>query len=134
MAPENPDRPPPAPEAAAPPRLEPATAAPRRWPPRQPAALACFGLGVLAMAIASFLAMRRGLVFDAIPDVRLTVPFWAATVTAAGASALRREGSWGLVVAGVLLASAALALGWVLTLVAVAAVALVLIHALSGMF
>jgi hypothetical protein len=131
--PPEPAAPPPEP-AAPPPRLERAAALERRWPPRQPAALACFGLGVVAMAVASFLVMRRGLLFDAVPDPRLTVPLWAATLAAAGLSAVRRERGWGLLVAGILMASAAMALGWVLALVAVTAVALVLIHVLSGMF
>jgi hypothetical protein len=114
--------------------LEPATRPVRRWPPRQLAGLICVGLGIVAVSVAAVMVIRHDALFDEIPDWRVTVPLWAATAIAAAASYLRREGSYGLAVAGVALASAAMALGWVLVLAMVAAVTLVIIYVMSEAF
>ena len=118
------------------PRLEPAARPPEpsRWWIRHAAGVACFGLGVISIAIAAVLQMRQDALFERIPDPRVTVPLWVAAALACTASILRREGNYGLVVAGVALASAALALGWVLVLAAVAAAALIAIYVASELF
>jgi hypothetical protein len=114
--------------------LEPATRPPRRWPPRYLAGLVCLALGVVSVSIAAAIVIRRNALFDEMPDWRVTVPLWAAAAIAAAVSGLRREGNYGLAVAGVALASAALALGWVLVLAIVAAVTLVIIYIMSEAF
>jgi hypothetical protein len=122
--------------ASRPPSLEPAARPPdpSRWWKQHAAGVACFGLGVLSIAIAAILQMRQDALFSHIPDPRITIPLWVAAALACTASVLRREGNYGLVLAGVALASAALALGWVLVLAAVAAAALVAIYVLSELF
>jgi hypothetical protein len=114
--------------------LEPAARPPRRWPPRTIAGLVCFALGVVSVSVAAALALRQNSLFDHLPDWRVTVPLWAAAAIAAAVSGVRREGSYGLAVAGVALASAALALGWVLLLAMVASVMLVIIYVMSEVF
>lgn len=118
------------------PSLEPAARPPQpsRWWIGHAAGAACFAVGVVSIAIAAVLQMRQDALFERIPDPRVTVPLWVAAVVACVASVLRREGNYGLVVAGVALASAALALGWVLVLAAVAAAALIVIYVLSELF
>ena len=114
--------------------LEPAARAPRRWPPRYLAGLVCFALGVIAVAVAAALVIRNNALFDELPDWRVTVPLWAGAAVAAAVSRIRREGNYGLAVAGVALASAALALGWVLVLATIAALTLVVIYVMSELF
>jgi len=115
--------------------LEPALLRPpRRWPPRYLAGLISFALGVVSVAIAAALVIREGSLFDELPDWRVTVPLWVGAAVAAALSGVRREGHYGLAVAGVALASAALAFGWVLVLAAIAAVTLVIIYAMSEAF
>jgi hypothetical protein len=118
------------------PSLEPAARPPQpsRWWIQHAAGTACFGLGVISIAIAAVLQMRQDALFEHIPDPRVTIPLWVAAAIACTASILRREGNYGLVVAGVGLASAALALGWVLVLAAVAAAAMITIYVMSELF
>jgi hypothetical protein len=121
--------------ASRPPPLEPAARPePSRWWRRHTAGAVCFGLGVVSILIAAVLQLREDALFSRIPDARVTIPLWAAAAIACTASILRREGNYGLVVAGVALASAALALGWVLVLAAVAAAAMIAIYVLSELF
>lgn len=89
---------------------------------------------MVSVSIATALVLRQNSLFDHLPDWRVTVPLWAAAVIAAVVSGVRREGSYGLAVAGVALASAALALGWVLVLAMVAAVVLLIIYVMSEVF
>jgi hypothetical protein len=114
--------------------LEPAARPIRRWPPRTVAGLACFALGLLSVTIAAVLVLRHGSLFEEMPDWRVTVPLWVAAVAAAAASCVRREGTYGLAAGGVALASAALALGWVLALAVVATVTLIVIYVMSALF
>ena len=118
------------------PPLEPAARPPEpaRWWIQHAAGVACFAIGVVSIAIAAVLQMQQDALFERIPDPRLTIPLWVAAAIACTASILRREGNYGLVVAGVALASAALALGWVLVLAAVAAAALIVIYVMSELF
>jgi hypothetical protein len=121
--------------AGRPPALEPAARhQPSRFWRAHAAGAACFGLGVVSIIIAAALQMREDALFSRIPDARVTIPLWVAAAIACSTSILRREGNYGLVVAGVALASAALALGWVLVLAAVAAAALIAIYVLSELF
>jgi hypothetical protein len=101
---------------------------------RHLAGICCVALGMVSVAIAAVLVIRRDALFDEVPDWRVTVPLWAAAATAAVVSAVRREGSYGLAVLGVALASAAFALGWVLVLAAVATVTLIVIYFMSEAF
>jgi hypothetical protein len=114
--------------------LEPAARPPRRWPLRYLAGLVCFGLGLVSLSIAAALVLRHHRLFDEVPDWRVTVPLWVAAAVAAAVSGVRREGNYGLAIAGVAMASAALALGWVLLLAMVAAVTLVIIYVMSEVF
>jgi hypothetical protein len=114
--------------------LEPAARPPRPWPLRYLAGIICFALGVASVSIAAALVVRHHHLFDQIPDWRVTVPLWAAAAVAAAVSGVRREGNYGLAVAGVATASAALALGWVLVLAMIAAVTLVIIYVMSEVF
>ncbi len=88
----------------------------------------------MSVAIAAVLVLRHHSLLEEMPDWRVTVPLWVGTVVAAAVSGVRREGTYGLAVAGVALASAALALGWVLALAIVAAVTLVIIYVMSELF
>jgi len=91
-------------------------------------------LGLASVAFAAAVVMRHRSLFGAMPDWRVTVPLLAAAAIAAAVSGVRREGHYGLAVAGVALASAALALGWVLVLAMVASVTLVVIYVMSEAF
>ena len=104
---------------------------PRGWFREQPAAVVCLALGGVAIVVASLFVMAGTGLFEELPDLRVMLPLWIAAAIAGAASVLRKERSYGLVLAGVALASASLLLGWVLALVAVAAVALVIIHILG---
>ncbi len=108
--------------------------APRRWPVRLVAGLACLVLGLASFAFAASVVIRHQSLFEVVPDWRVTGPLWAAAVVAAAVSRLRREGALGLSVAGAALASAAMALGWVLVLAMVASVALLVIYVMSEAF
>jgi hypothetical protein len=118
------------------PPLEPAARVPpsSAWWVRHPAGLACFVFGVISIGIAAALQMKQDALFEHIPDPRLTIPLWFVAAVAGAISVIRREGNYGLVVAGAALASAALALGWVLVLAAVAAGALIVIYVMSELF
>jgi hypothetical protein len=115
-------------------KLEPAATSSPSWPTRHLAGICCVVLGIASVAIAAALVIRRDALFDEVPDWRVTVPLWAAAAIAALVSVVRREGSYGLAVLGVALASAAFALGWVLVLAAVATVTLVVIYIMSEAF
>jgi hypothetical protein len=101
---------------------------------RQPAALMTVLVGFAALVIAAVMVLRAGTLFENIPDLRITVPLWIATAVSGAVSLMRRERNPALVVAGVAMASAALALGWVLVLAAVAAGALLIIYVMSELF
>ena len=112
--------------------LEPASRPePKSWFKDQPAAVVCLALGAIAIAVATIFVMQGQGLFEELPDLRVMLPLWLLCAAAGGASVLRKERSYALVLSGVALASASLLLGWVLALVAVAAVALVIIHVLG---
>src|SRR5688572_12501038 len=96
---------------------------PKAWFREQPAAVVCLAVGAVAVAVAAIFVMQGHGLFEELPDLRVMLPLWLASAVAGAASVLRKERSYGLVLAGVSLASASLLLGWVLALVAVAAVA-----------
>ena len=118
------------------PPLEPAVRAPDARPfwQRQPAGLTCALLGLASLVAASAMVMGQEALFEAMPDLRVTLPLLAGAIAAGAVSAIRRERAAGLVVAGVAMAGAALALAWVLVLVAVAAAALIVIAVMSELF
>lgn len=115
-------------------KLEPATPPPRHWHTSHLAGLVCVALGIVSIAVAAILVLRNDALFSEAPDWRVTVPLWTAAAAAAVVSRVRREGSYGFAVAGVALASAALALGWVLLLAIVATVTLLIIYIMSEAF
>ncbi len=98
------------------------------------AGLACLALGLVSFAFAASVVIRHQSLFEVVPDWRVTVPLWTAAVIAATVSRLRHEGALALSVAGLALASAAMALGWVLVLAMVASVAHVVIYVMSEAF
>jgi hypothetical protein len=88
-------------------------------------ALGLGGVGFLVVALA-----QDQLWSD--PDYRIAVPFLVATLGAAVASIVRREGMWAIPMAGVGLAAAAMVLGWFVVLAAVVlatVVVIVILHA-----
>jgi hypothetical protein len=112
--------------------LEPATITDSKsWFHAQPAAVICLAIGALAVVVAAIYTMQGDGLFEELPDLRVVLPLWFASAGAGAASVLRKERSYALVLAGVALASASLLLGWVLALVAVAAIALVIIHVIA---
>src|SRR5688500_15003343 len=112
--------------------LEPATSTdPKGWFLQQPAAVVCLALGAISIVTAAIFVMSGTGLFDQVPDLRVMLPLWRLSAVMCAVSVIRRERSDGLVLAGMILASSSLLLGWVLALVAVAAVALVIIHILS---
>lgn len=100
----------------------------------RPAALIALGLGVVAMIVATTAQLLEGQMFSVNPDLRLTMPFFLATLIAAVASLARREKAFAMSIGGLGLACAALALGWVLALAIVAVVAGIVIYVLSEVF
>ena len=102
------------------------------WPRRHAAGLVACGLGLIGLGIAAYLQFGRGQRITDFPDPRVTVPFLIATLAAAITSLARREGRWQLPVAGIAMAASALALGWLLVVAIVAAVAVVVIAILSA--
>ncbi len=86
------------------------------------------GLGVLAFVVALIAQDRVWLA----PDWRITVPGLVLTAVAAVASLARRERAYGLWLAGLGLAGAAVVLGWFLMLaivVGATVTAIVILHA-----
>lgn len=103
----------------------------RSWPLAHLAGLVCCALGAISLIWAAVLIMQKDSLFAHVPAPYVTIPLLVAAVIAAAVSAVRREGAYGLPVAGVAMAAAALALGWVLVLLAVMAATLLVIYILS---
>lgn len=92
------------------------------------AGLVALGLGALGFLI---VALAQDQLWSE-PDYRIAIPFLVATVAAAIASVVRREGIWALPMVGVGLAAAAMVLGWFVVLAAVilaTVVVIVILHA-----
>lgn len=110
--------------------LRPATQSGASWLAQRPAAVAAAALGLLAFVVA---AVSQGEVW-ASPDWRLSVPGFAVTAAAAGASIARRErGAYPLWLVGLGLAGAAIVLGWFLMIAIVigaTAILMLILHAL----
>jgi ABC-type sulfate transport system permease component len=103
----------------------------KTWLASNAAAVACFCVGVINLVIGAVYVMSGDTLFDELPDLRAVLPLFGAAIALAAVSVIRRERNIGLVVGGIALAAASLALGWVLALVAVAAVTLIVIHVLT---
>jgi hypothetical protein len=106
--------------------LRPAEASAPAWLAQRPAAVAAAALGLLSFIVVA--VSQREL--WAAPDWRVSVPCFAITAIAAGASIARRErGGYPLWLCGLGVAAAALVLGWFLMLAIVigATAALILI-------
>ncbi|HSK04000.1 MAG TPA: hypothetical protein VK932_22255 [Kofleriaceae bacterium] len=99
------------------------------WLARRPAGALALALGALSFVIA---AIAHG-ELSSMPDLWLTVPGFALTAVAAGASLARREPRAYLLWAiGLGLAGAAIVLGWFLMLaivIGVTAIAILILHA-----
>ena len=78
--------------------------------PSRAAAITALALGILAFVLAAAIRDRLW----APTDLRVGIPGFAATAVAATISFVRRERAWGLALAGLGLAGAALVLGWFL--------------------
>ena len=85
---------------------------PKAWLAQRPFGIAALVLGVIAFAVAAILNDPMW----STPDWRITVPGFVLTAIASVASIARRENAWGLWLAGIGLAGAALVLGWFLML------------------
>jgi hypothetical protein len=99
------------------------------WLAARKAAAVALALGALSFLIAAVVQGE----LSSLPDRRLTLPGFAATAIAAGASIARREpqGYW-LWALGLGLAGAAIVLGWFLMLAIVlgaTAIAILILHA-----
>lgn len=104
------------------------------WMRRHVAGLACFALGIAAVAVTAL--VHLGGEPDAlakIPDVRVTTPFLVLALVAAVAAFVRREGAYALPLAGVVLSAVSMILGWALVIAAVAVAAGIAILILSEM-
>lgn len=99
-----------------------------QWMRAHAAGLACAGLGLVAVAVASLLYFGGDDV-TRIPDVRVTTPLLVASLVAAIASFARREGTYALAISGTALAAAAMVLGWaiVVGIIAVITAAIILV-------
>ena len=95
------------------------------------AGLVCMVLGSISLIWAGILTMQANALFAQVPAPWLTVPLLVGAIASGAVSVLRKEGAWGLAVAGIAMAAAALALGWILILLAVMAVTLLCIYVLS---
>jgi hypothetical protein len=99
------------------------------WLARRPAGALALVLGALSFV---FAALAHG-ELSSMPDWRLTVPGFALTAAAAGASLARREPrAYGLWALGLGLAGAAIVLGWFLMLAIVigaTAIVILILHA-----
>lgn len=109
--------------------LRPATGLPAKpWFAQHAIGLATLVLGAIGFAVVAFSQ-------DALwsmPDWRLTVPFFVATVAGTVVSLARREGLPVLPLAGLGLAAVTLVLGWFLVMAAIVAVTAILILILSA--
>ena len=108
--------------------------APAEWLRRHAAGLGCCALGIAALAAGCWMQFGGERALTDTPDVRITVPLLVVTLAAGVASLARREGALVLPVIGVALAAAALVLGYVVLVVAVAlgaALLLVLVHQMT---
>lgn len=99
------------------------------WLAARKAAAVALALGALSFLLAAVVQGE----LSSLPDRRLTIPGFAATAIAAGASIARREpqGYW-LWALGLGLAGAAIVLGWFLMLAIVlgaTAIAILILHA-----
>jgi hypothetical protein len=79
-------------------------------PPGRAAAIVALALGILAFVLAAAVRDRLW----APTDLRVGLPGFFATATAAAISFVRRERAWGLALAGLGMAGAGLVLGWFL--------------------
>ena len=99
---------------------------PRAWIRSHLFGVLCCALGAIATGIASIsLAVAGSL--SAMPNRWVTSSLLAATIIAATASFVRREGSPTLAIAGIAMAAAAIALGWVVVAMIVVMVTTVII-------
>jgi fructose-specific phosphotransferase system IIC component len=98
------------------------------WYQRNPAGIAAVVVGFVSL-IAAFAMQFGGHKFDPthLPDVRVTIPLLAVAAIAGAASFVRKEPLRPLPIAGVGMAAAALALGWIIVASAVAVVSLLVI-------
>jgi hypothetical protein len=96
-----------------------------------PAAMASLAIGLCGVLVAIGVQLGKDELFATNPDLRLTLPFFAAALVATVAALVRRERRHALAIGGLALATAALALGWILAVAIVAAVAGIVIYVLS---
>lgn len=101
---------------------------PRAWLARRPAGLIALALGVLSFGVVA--AVQEPL--WSTPDLRLSLPGFAAATIASLASVARRERAHALWLIGVGLASAALVLGWFLMVAVVIGTAALLMVILNS--
>lgn len=107
--------------------LRPATPAPGNW-----FAQHAVGLGTLALGAIAFVVVTLGQdALWAMPDWRVTVPFFVATLAGTVVSLARREGLPVLPLGGLGLAAVTLVLGWFLVMAAIIAVTAILILIMS---
>ena len=103
------------------------------WLKKHVFGLACVGLGLIAVAVASALYFGGGGDQPRIPDFRITTPFLVVCAGLAIASAVRRERAWALPVGGVGLAACAMVLGWAIVIGVIVLITAVIILIMSKM-
>lgn len=115
----------------APPPLRPASRVPGPVPLGPWVAAHAFGLIALAIGAAAFITVTlRADALWAMPDWRVSVPFFVAALVTGVVALARREGPM-LPLAGVGLAAIAMVLGWFLVMAIIVAVVALLILILS---
>jgi hypothetical protein len=97
------------------------------WFARHAAGMAALVLGVISFIVVALVIAD----IEDIPDWRITVPFFAATVAAAVVSFARKEGTYAIPLLGVGLAAAAMVLGWFVALAIILAVTALVILIMS---
>jgi hypothetical protein len=102
------------------------------WHVRNACGLAAAGLGFIALVAAFVMQFGGKRDIDQLPDMRVTIPLFTLVLAAAVAALfVRRETTRALPVAGLGMAGAALALGWVIVACAVAIAAIIVIAIIS---
>ena len=109
-----------------------AKASPRRPTLEQWLASHAGGMVALLLGVISFVVVALVIAdIKDIPDWRITVPFFVATVAAGTVSFARREGTVAIPLLGIGLAAAAMVLGWFVALAIILAVTALVILIMS---
>ncbi len=108
--------------------LKPSTRAPGNWFAQHAIGLATLAIGAVALMVVT---LQQDELWS-MPDWRLTMPFFVATLAGTLVSLARREGLPVLPLAGLGLAAVTLVLGWFLVMAAIVVVTAIIILIMSA--